>query len=56
MASQDDSDSEDDEAEEDDSSYRVDDGLTAEQLRGLSKRQKREMRQKIRDQQRNQKR
>ena len=39
-----------------DSSYRVDDGLTADQLRGLSKRQKRELRQKIKDQQRNVKR
>ena len=55
MANQDDSDSDEDESEDGDSSYRVDDGLTADQLRGLSKRQKRELRQKIRDQQRNQK-
>ena len=51
-----DSDSDDDESEDGDSSYRVDSGLTADQLRGLSKRQKRELRQKIKDQQRNQKR
>ena len=53
---QDGADSEDDESEDGDSSYRVDDGLTAEQLRGLSKRQKRELRQKTKDQQRNVKR
>ena len=55
-ANNDDSDSEDDESEDGDSSYRVDSGLTADQLRGLSKRQKRELRQKIKDQQRNVKR
>ncbi len=55
-ANQDDSDSEEDESEEGDSSYRIDEGLTAEQMRGLSKRQKRELRQKIKDQQRNLKR
>ena len=53
ISNQDDSDSKDDESEDGDSSYRVDDGLTADQLRGLSKRQKRELRQKIKDQQRN---
>jgi len=56
MESQDESDSDDNEIEDGDSSYRVDDGLTADQLRGLSKRQKRELRQKIKDQQRNVKR
>ena len=56
MANDDDSDSDEDESDDGDSSYRVDDGLTADQLRGLSKRQKRELRQKIKDQQRNQKR
>jgi len=51
-----DDDSDDDDSDDGDSSYRVDDGLTADQLRGLSKRQKRELRQKIKDQQRNVKR
>ncbi len=51
-----DDDSEDDDPEDGDSSYRMDDGLTADQLRGLSKRQKRELRQKVKDQQRNVKR
>ena len=55
-ANDDESDSDDDESEDGDTSYRVDDGLTADQLRGLSKRQKRELRQKFKDQQRNQKR
>ena len=44
---------EEDESSEGDASYRLDDGLTAEQMRGLSKRQKRELRQKVKDQQRN---
>lgn len=56
VANQDDADADDDESDDGDSSYRVDDGLTADQLRGLSKRQKRELRQKIKDQQRNVKR
>ena len=55
-ANEDESDSNEDESEDGDSSYRVDDGLTADQLRGLSKRQKRELRQKVKDQQRNVKR
>lgn len=43
---------EDDEADEDGNPYRLDDGQTADQMRGLSKRQKRELKQKLREQQR----
>lgn len=43
-------------SDSDDASYRIDEGMTPEQMRGLSKRQKRELRQKMKDQQRNQRR
>ena len=47
-----DSDSENTESDDTDTSYRIDEGMTADQMRGLSKRQKRELRQKLKDQQR----
>ncbi len=56
VASQNDESDEEEDSEDGDASYRVDDGLTPDQLRGLSKRQKRELRQKMKDQQRTTKR
>lgn len=49
---------EDEESDEDseDAQYRQDSGMTADQLKGMSKRQKREMRRQAKDQQRNQRR
>lgn len=52
ITNQSESSDDEEESDESDASYRLDDGLTPDQLRGLSKRQKRELRQKMKDQQR----
>lgn len=56
VTNQSESSDDDEESDESDASYRLDEGLTPDQLRGLSKRQKRELRQKMKDQQRTPKR
>lgn len=52
VVSQNDASDDEEDSEDGDASYRLDDGLTPDQLRGFSKRQKRELRQKMKDQQR----
>ena len=56
VVSQNDASDDEEDSEDGDASYRLDEGLTPDQLRGLSKRQKRELRQKVKDQQRTPKR
>jgi hypothetical protein len=50
------SESADDDEDGDDAVFRRDSGMTAEQMKGLSKRQKRDLRRQLREQQRNQRR
>ncbi len=56
VTNQSESSDEEEDSDESDPSYRLDDGLTPDQLRGLSKRQKRDLRQKMKDPQRTPKR